>query len=503
MVEAAKTIENARCIVVANQPVVDGDKLLAKMRALKPNAAIVRESADSRADRIIVEMMISVAAASTLTTAGGSWLQTGIVAVGIVRIARVYGVSLTRQEAGKFAVEALTMYGFYGIVGVLGGKALATAIEVTGVGLVGGMALDAGLTAAVAFALGQVAKAYFGRQVSKGDFKRIMRSSLRQGKKLQHQVLREAGRRRGRAVPYASMATVLQTPLGREVIGHIVQTNPSLSKALVEFMSAQRLSDLDELSADRLQALDKESGLAQDLWAYVQDVVDVKTLTLMATSPEYDHDLVDTLRRLRAEGVNIEPITRDGAAQLLFPVGHPRPRIVYGTNPARTEQCFPLAQYHRFNFEHKFAEAVRLLRSLGVRELAVYHAQGRSQEWAQKIEVPLGLRQVGVEGQAGVEGRAKATSTSSQLFIASYQGDSAPRVPEDLVWYYHEPTWQEIAEARLEGRLSRFELHVRYTDDFGMNERLFAGLAEFGPSLELGGSLEEYEITEWRIQGSF
>jgi hypothetical protein len=185
------------------------------------------------------------------------------------------------------------------------------------------------------------------------------------------------------------------------------------------------------------------------------------------------------------------------ASVLMLPPGHPRDGVVYVGNPVDPPRYYPAATFHRMTFEHKLAEAVRLLMALGATRLEVRHVAGRSREWAGRIEVPIPSKGVVVGGA----GDGHESSSSALLFRATLAGGSEPSLPPDLAWYPHEPAWQQVAEGRMRHGLREFELAVRYEDDFGVRGRVEAATVKYG--FDLGGAFEEHRSTEWRISGTF
>jgi len=147
-------------------------------------------------------------------------------------------------------------------------------------------------------------------------------------------------------------------------------------------------------------------------------------------------------------------------------------------------------------FEHKFAEAVDLLMNLGATEIRVEHVRGWSREFAGKLSVALPMKEH-LQADASSKSHAKA----SLLYEATLRGSSKPTLPEDLVWYQHEPTWQSVAKGRMSFGLLQFSLTVNYEDDFGVNAGLKASAHRAG--LELGGNFEDHEATTWTLHGKF
>ena len=192
------------------------------------------------------------------------------------------------------------------------------------------------------------------------------------------------------------------------------------------------------------------------------------------------------------------PVGRSEAAGLKFPLGHPLDGVLYVGHPALPEVYYPAATFHRFTFEHKFAEAVRLLMCLGARQIEVEHEAGWSREFSSRIAFPVAAAGV----QVGLSGGGSQSSNSRALFAAAPVAPTQPpRVPEDVVWYPHEPTWQQIAEGRIRHGLQDFSLAVKYENDFGVNGGLKVAAGNAG--IDLGGKFEDHQLTVWRIAGNF
>ena len=67
--------------------------------------------------------------------------------------------------------------------------------------------------------------------------------------------------------------------------------------------------------------------------------------------------------------------------------------------------------------------------------------------------------------------------------------------------YYHEPLWREVAEGRMASGLRDFQIEVLYSDDFEVDGKLEAKIAEVG--LSAGGSFTEFRSTSWKLSGTF
>lgn len=199
--------------------------------------------------------------------------------------------------------------------------------------------------------------------------------------------------------------------------------------------------------------------------------------------------------KARENGVQIIQVGKSESKGLKFPLSHPREGVLYIGHPAEPETYYTIAEFHRITFEHKFCEAINLLMSLGATEISVEHVSGWAKDFSNKIATPIGGAKVDIK----IDSNSK--STSQLLFKATLSGTSQPKLPSHLVWYHHEPTWQFIANARIEFGLKEFSLNLSYEDDFGVNAGLKVAVQKAG--LELGGKFEDHQSTIWCISGKF
>lgn len=199
--------------------------------------------------------------------------------------------------------------------------------------------------------------------------------------------------------------------------------------------------------------------------------------------------------KARESGLDVLQIGHSEATALQFPPGHPREQAMYVAHPAVPTVYYTAAAFHRMCFEHKFSEAIRLLMSLGASHIVVEHVHGWSSEFSANISAGL------PQGEGSVSGGRKDSTSSKLLFDAVLKNEKAPSLPAGLVWYFHEPTWQEVAAGRLEYGMQQFSLNVVYDDDFGVNAGLKMRAQKAG--LEIGGVFEDHMATTWKIHGKF
>ena len=206
---------------------------------------------------------------------------------------------------------------------------------------------------------------------------------------------------------------------------------------------------------------------------------------------------MQAVRELREDGVPILPVTSHQASALQLPIGHPRIGVIYVCDPAEPRRYWPAAEFHRRVFEHKFAEAARLLMALGACSMQVRSERGWRGEMAAGMLAPI-------RGVLSRTGRASATAerSSEMLLEASLEPTGPPEIPSGLVWYSHEPSWQMVAEGRMHRGLTDFALKVESTDDYGINAD-FEVKAKRVKLFQLGGEFTAHKATTWVIEGKF
>jgi hypothetical protein len=134
--------------------------------------------------------------------------------------------------------------------------------------------------------------------------------------------------------------------------------------------------------------------------------------------------------------------------------------------------------------------------SLGATEIRVEFVRGWKRDFASQLSIPLAQ-----SVSAGASASIGKQSQENLLFQALLSPGRSPTFPNDLIWYHHEPTWQNIADGRLNHGLMDFSLTVSYEDDFGINLGLTASAQRAG--MELGGKFEDHQNTVWQLVGKF
>lgn len=493
-------------IVVADDIVVAADYLLRKAKVTE----FSRDTADQKADNIIDQTVISIAFTAFLPAAVNWAIMDGIFVYAILRIARVYGASLNKEEAGKLLTQLVLTSGTLFVVAGVGSKIISAAFQATGAGAPAGIAIDFSVSAAMAYAIGIATKAYFRGEPAK-EIRKIMRSAFLQGRRKFSATRLASMRQEAKTVliDYEDLHRIMTSQIGRDILDVILQKDPNIRDELNHLMTKKGLRRLEELSPEHLKAVDHETGLACHIWDMLVDATDMKLLSETAKAPTVDPAALRSYIRLREQGINslqeqgitILPVMRSEASALDFPAGHPRDGVVYVGNPALSSVYYTAAHFHRLTFEHKFSEAIRILQHLGANSIEVLYDTGWSSEFAAKLNA--GINFVSQMSQIGGDISGVKKARSYMLYKGTYRAGSSPMLPEDLVWYPHEPTWQQVAEGRLKHGMQDFSLDVRYEDDFGITMDLADKIRLLNAGFDLGGVYEEHQATVWRLVGHF
>lgn len=493
----SRTYAERQIIVVADDLIQETERWVMQVGATAEEGRVIDPSMRDRKANTVIYQMIAQVAVTGGFPAIVNWAFTStLMGIGVMRIGNVYGVSMNRKAAWKLIVQFFKAAGFWYFSLYVSSKILAAVFQGTGIGYIAGASLDVVISSAIAFAIGMTAKAYFQGEQRNSELGNIMRTAFKAGKQkfTEAELKRMRDENRIALFDYEQLHDLFASEAGRGVVHRVLLANPEIAEHLAEYISRKGLKQLQDLSVDDLKTLDDEFGLAHEIWEMLSYDID---LTAPLQTLESKLTGIKDFIELWARGARILIIDHQLAGKSLrFPTGHPRSGILYIGHPAISNYYYPAAHFHRLAFEHKFFEAVRILRHLGATQFTVEHVQGRSTDWSSTMDI--GLLGAKIAGKAGGTHRSEAQI----LYTAKLPGTTNPVLPVELVWYPEEPSWQEIADGRLKSGLQNFDLYVRYTDDFGINTT-FTGKLGGAKGIDLGGKFEDYKSTTWRIVGSF
>lgn len=163
---------------------------------------------------------------------------------------------------------------------------------------------------------------------------------------------------------------------------------------------------------------------------------------------------------------HIAVVNMNNLPSISFPVGHPIANQVYVGHPLIPSEYIPFEKYQLEFVEDKIREFCELAESLGATEITIDCLNSSATNGSSK-------EQTNVSGEAGnkmIKGSGSAQKESSQQIMDEISQSiklhqiftpfNKPRVPENMVWYDKEPSWQRLVSQRLNGGLSSHEERI-------------------------------------------
>lgn len=201
------------------------------------------------------------------------------------------------------------------------------------------------------------------------------------------------------------------------------------------------------------------SGHIRDLSVEYFNCVDKKYRDGFLSLPYFERKLlyvVKDYKNLPATHFSIFQIDR--CPKITFPVGHPIPNQLYVGHPYTPNVYMPLDTYELSLVEDRIREFCLLCQYLGATEITI-EALNSSQSESSKAA------NSGISGGGSykiVSGGASINNQSSQKLLEAISKSISihqeftpylpPALPDGLVWYPSEPSWQRLYEQRMRGQ---------------------------------------------------
>ncbi len=189
----------------------------------------------------------------------------------------------------------------------------------------------------------------------------------------------------------------------------------------------------------------------------------------------------------------ILPLRIDSLESFVFPPSHPLKGELYVGHPLQPNYYYPLDEYEQLLFESQFVELNYLLQCLGATEIRNERIKGSLEfnesemkssnksdaSFNQKGEggnkLQSGNIELNIERKKSEEDEQYYKSRSEKgkrmVAVQRFIPQKSPYIPEGLVWYNHNETWQKLAEQRLLGGLNYYEMIISSNSVRVINER--------------------------------
>lgn len=162
----------------------------------------------------------------------------------------------------------------------------------------------------------------------------------------------------------------------------------------------------------------------------------------------------------------VSVIRKDNLPAIKFPMGHPIANQLYVGHPFIPSKYIPFENYQLELVEDKVREFCMLAQSLGATEISIECLNASASNES-------GRNQQNISGEAGnrlLKGKGEYHQDRSRQMIdelshsicihQTFTPCNKPSIPETMVWYDDEPSWQRLVSQRLSGGLTSHEERI-------------------------------------------
>ncbi len=176
--------------------------------------------------------------------------------------------------------------------------------------------------------------------------------------------------------------------------------------------------------------------------------------------------VVDSYNDLYQEHLQVFDMDTVEETKIDFPLGHPRANQIYIGHPLVPSKYIPLENYQLELVEDKVREFCMLAQSLGATEITIdclnASMSNSNRSGSRNVSGSVDHWMADASGSYSkdfssymIEELGKAISLHQ-----TFQPYSKPSLPEGLVWYQNEPSWQRLVSQRLNGNLLLHEERI-------------------------------------------
>ena len=151
---------------------------------------------------------------------------------------------------------------------------------------------------------------------------------------------------------------------------------------------------------------------------------------------------------------------------IVFPIGHPVAYQLYVGHPYIKQKYLPFESYELELIEDKVREFCQLVQCLGATEISIEclnsSSSDRNTNAEQHISVEASYR---VATASGKNDRSQTKHLIDEISQSinlhqKFVPNGKPHLPEGLVWYPNEPSWQRLYNQRMQGALQQHEERI-------------------------------------------
>ena len=175
---------------------------------------------------------------------------------------------------------------------------------------------------------------------------------------------------------------------------------------------------------------------------------------------------VDSYTDLSQNHLSVIDIKKLDDSGISFPIGHPVAFQLYVGHPYVARKYLPFDGYDLELIEDKVREFCQLAQCLGATEISIdslnSSASDQRSDTEQNVSGKVDYRVVSASGTAKRDARRRLMEEISQSISLhqTFKPTTRPYLPEGLVWYPNEPSWQRLYEQRMHGALQQHEERI-------------------------------------------
>lgn len=205
--------------------------------------------------------------------------------------------------------------------------------------------------------------------------------------------------------------------------------------------------------------------------------------------------------------------------KLQFPQGHPINNELYIGHPYKNNLYIPLANYETEFFSDRINELLYILQCLGAKEIRIKIVSGIiiDQLFEKKSDFSINgetkLAKGNIENKKDVSEINNNYNQNSMTKVQEFDPKEEPYLPNDLIWYHSEPSWQALVKQRLNGYLLKHSENIssEKNEYISINEQKSFAASIEGLQNKIGVDLsrnfkiksDKKESTEWDIDVDF
>lgn len=163
----------------------------------------------------------------------------------------------------------------------------------------------------------------------------------------------------------------------------------------------------------------------------------------------------DTDKLFKSEHITLLNINQ--LPEVQFPMSHPKNNQTYIAHPYKTDSYLPIENYDYELLNDRLNEFFYFLQCLGATSITFETVEEESKEenTHSNTKVDADVKAKVTEAKVGV-GYENAMNSSLRNYLKmertqTFNPTKRPYIPNDLVWYPNEFTWQRLAQQRLNG----------------------------------------------------